>query len=266
MISFTVLVTTTILSAQPKRGTVVINGEFGAAFVWDGFCLQEKEISDMFEFGMTVDSLGYQVYNGRLNYRHFQFGPLVDAAVYFHPHFACGAGYGYQWIDQFVRYRSSLENSPGGHRLSSSHQLRGLFLCTINLKDFDEFDIIGIPFYVFGNVTRIPLAKYVYYDKTTAEGREFLNALNEPVTFKGYGIEIRVRFRHLFNNWFYIHGSVHSRVQKFTTEKDPLVDDVSTTPQGSAGLTVGLGIMIGGKAREKKPSLMKGFFIGRTNQ
>ena len=237
--------------AQPQRGSVVIGGEFGGSIVWDGFALQEKEISEGIDFGLSViDSVGQVMESGGLAYYHWDFGPAADIAVYVHPHIAIGAGYCYGWVDQFVNVHHTLKDNPGGRRLCSTHQFRGQLFYSINLKNYDVIDIVGVPFYTFGTLTRIPLALKIYGDDLNADDLAVLRGMHEPVAFKGYGAEIRIRGRHFLNKYLFAHGSFYGRIEKTRTEDDPFEGDVTTAPQGSCGVTLGLGLMLGGNSEK----------------
>ena len=247
----------------PRRWAFVINSDFSGSIVWDGFAHQEKQIAEGVGFGLSVDSSGTIVESGGLRYFHVAFGPVGDVAVYLHRFVAVGVGYRYGWISQFVRTDHRIEDNPGGKRLCSGHQIRGQVVGSIPLKNGDGIDIIGIPYFTFGTLTRVPLALKIYEDIMTAREQEMLEELNEPVDYRGYGFELRIRGRHFITDQLYFQGSFLGTVQKTRTENDPLEEDVSNTSQGSFGLAFGLGFMFGGevkKADSRKSSTFRDLF------
>jgi len=239
-----------VIAVQPRPGSLVVAGEFETGVVWDGLALQEKELARSLEFGIIVDSAGNQVYNGDLKYRHGEFGPSADIAVYVFPRLAIGAGYGYGWVDQFVNVNHRLKNNPGGSRLCSSHMVRGRFVGSIIISNTDEIDLVGIPFYIFGSVTRVPLPLEIYKDIADAQAMTFLKEIHKPIDFKGYGFEMMVCGRHFLNKYIFIHGSIYSRVKKIRTGKDLFEHLLCNAPQGSFGLKLGLGFMLRGNDLE----------------
>jgi len=251
-ISFILVFLISTVVAKPKFGAVSIDGEFGAGIVWDGYALQEKQLSEEFDFGIFIDSEGVYIDSSGLEYYHWLFTPATDITVYIHPWIALGAGYQYGWIDQHLNTPHRLKNNPGGRRLCSSHTIRLLALCSIPLNEKDAIDIISIPFYTFGSVTRIPLPLKIYEGLFDPQSLAMLEEIHEPVNFSGYGFELRVRGRHFLNRFLFAHGSVQIQVQNTHTEDDPLVDFVKETPQGSFGLTLGLGIMFGNEITKKE--------------
>ena len=251
-IIFILLFLFSTIIAKPKLGTVSINSEFGAGVVWDGFALQEKQLSESFDFGIIIDSAGLIVDSSDLAYYHWSFTPAADIAVYLHPWIALGAGYQYGWIDQHLNTPHRLKNNPGGRRLCSSHTIRLLALCSIPLNDKDALDIISIPFYTSGSLTRIPLSLKVYENLADQQVLDLLEDVNKPVDFAGYGFELRVRGRHFLNRYLFAHGSFQCQVRMLHTEDDPLVDFVKETPQGNFGVAIGLGVMIGHEPPEEK--------------
>ncbi|MBN1575834.1 MAG: hypothetical protein JW913_04735 [Chitinispirillaceae bacterium] len=251
---FLLLVCGSTITAQPKPGSVVFNGEFGAAIVWDGFALQEKQLSKLFGFGIIIDSAGRYIDSGGLEYFHPEFGPAADIAVYVFPWMAVGAGYSYGWVEQFMKTHRRIKDNPGGRRLCSSHRIRGQLIYSVCLKNLDVIDIIGVPFFIFGSLTRLPLSLTLYKDIADAESFALLQEIHEPVSFTGYGVEIRIRGRHFLNKYVYFHGSFYCRVEKMRTEKDPFGEFLSNTPQGSCGLTLGAGFMLGGNKLMKERS------------
>jgi hypothetical protein len=252
-----ILLSISMLSSQPRRGSVVFNGEFGGSIVWDGFALQEKQLAERMELGMIIDSEGIAVDSGILKYRHWEFGPMVDVTVYILPCLAIGAGYGYGWVDQFFSTHHRLKKGSGGRRLCTSHQLRGQVMYSICLENYDMVDIIGVPFYTFGTVTRVPLPMKIYRNLMPPEAYAFFQELHEPVSYRGFGFEVRVRGRHFLNNYLFAQGSFYGRIQRTDTRKDPLDEFVSTTPQGSFGVTLGLGAMLGGNSGRANLSKLK---------
>jgi hypothetical protein len=259
-ISFILLLFFPSVFAKPKVGAIGIDAEFGTGIVWDGYALQEKQISEAFGFGITVDSAGYRIDSHRLRYHHWAFNPAADISVYVHPWVALGAGYQYRWIDQRIDTPHRLENNPGGRRLCSAHTARFLALCSIPLNEKDAVDIMTIPFYTVGSLTRIPLALNMYTDLVDRETLDFLEEIHDPVSFKGYGFELRVRGRHFLNKYLFAHGSFQCQVQKTNTEKDPFGEDLLDTPQGNFGLTLGLGIMFGNEIPPGKKEKRTGKF------
>lgn len=254
LLCFIPLVLFSSIFAKPKVGAVCVAGEFGTGIVWDGYALQEKQLSESFQFGITIDSAGYIIDSHGLKYHHWSFSPAVDLSVYVHPWIAVGAGYQYGWIDQRIDTPHRLENNPGGRRLCATHTARFLALCSIPLNEKDAIDIIAIPFYTAGSLTRIPLALKIYSDLFDRETLAFLETIHKPVSFNGYGFEFKVRGRHFLNKYLFAHGSFQCQVQRTRTAKDPLAEDLLDTPQGNFGLTLGLGIMFGNEIPEKKSS------------
>lgn len=250
------------VTAKPRVGAVSIDAEFGVGIVWDGYAHQEKQLSEAFEFGIVIDSGGQYIDSSGLEYYHWRFTPATDIAVFIHPWIALGAGYQYGWIDQRINTPHRLENNPGGRRLCSSHTIRFLALCSPPLNEKDAIDIISIPFYTSGSLTRIPLSLKIYENYFNPQSLALLEEIHEPVSFKGFGFELQVRGRHFLNNYLFAHASFQCQVQKTHTEKDPLVDVVNTTPQGNFGLTLGLGIMFGNEAPPEKATKKSYFDTG----
>ncbi|MBN1759102.1 MAG: hypothetical protein JW863_12330 [Chitinispirillaceae bacterium] len=243
----------------PRRGTFLFDSDFSGAIVWDGFGLQEKEIAELFGFGITVDSSGTIVESGGLRYFHIEFGPAGAVAMYLSRFLAIGGGYRYGWVSQFIRTNHRVENNPGGRRLLSWHQIRGQLIGSVPLANGDGIDIIGIPFYTFGTITRVPLAVKIYEDVTTAEVQDLIEELHEPVDYRGYGFELRIRGRHFITDHFYLHGSFQGNVQKTWTEDDLMEEFVGNAPQGSFGVLLGMGLMFGGTVKVSGSSKASSF-------
>lgn len=237
--------------AQPHPGTIVVNSDYGAAIAWDGFGLQEKQLSEMYEFSVIVDSEEILIDTCILKYRHIVFGPTVDIGVYVHSKIALGAGYAYQYTTQFLKVPHRLKNNPGGYNVSSSHHLRGAIIWTPYQKCFDEVDVIGVPYYLFGVLTRMPLVLEWYKDVMPLEAYEIIDEIHKSVSYMGYGFEIRARGRHFLNNLLFVNGSIYIRVQKMIIKNDPFEEYLSSSPQGGFGLGLGMGVMIGGGDRKE---------------